>query len=111
MKTFIDQMKAVRLRHPSGPEALFYELAAVLHIGADEVLVRVCAAAITPTELSWLGKMSRPIIPSHEMSGVVAAIGAEVSDLEVVDPVYGYLPLIAMGPKQSMFWSALAKWR
>ena len=111
MKTFIDQMKAVRLRHPRGPEALFYELAAVLHIGADEVLVRVCAAAITPTELSWLGKISRPIIPSHEMSGVVAAIGAEVPDLKVGDAVYGYLPLIAMDPKQSMFWSALAKWR
>ena len=45
------------------------------------------------------------------MSGVVAAIGAEVSDLKVGDAVYGYLPLIAMGPKQSMFWSALAMWR
>ena len=111
MKTFIDHMKAVRLRHPGGRAALFYELAAVPHIGAGEVLVRVCAPANTPTELSWLGKISRPIIPSHEMSGVVAAIGAEVSDLKVRAAVYGYLPLIAMGPKQSMFWSARANWR
>jgi hypothetical protein len=45
------------------------------------------------------------------MSGVVAAIGAKISDPKVGDAVYGYLPLIAMGPKQSMFWCALAEWR
>jgi NADPH:quinone reductase-like Zn-dependent oxidoreductase len=89
MKTFNDHMRAIRLRHHGGPEALLYEQAEVPHIGAGEVLVRVCAAAITPTELSWLGKISRPIIPSHEMSGVVAAIGANVSDLKVGDAVYG----------------------
>ena len=58
------------------------------------MLVRVSAAGISPNELSWLGDITKPTIPSHEVSGVVAAIGAEVPGLEVGDEVYG-LPAFA----------------
>jgi len=47
-------MKAIRLRTRGGPEALVYEEAPQPHPQAGEVLVRVHAAAVTPTELLWV---------------------------------------------------------
>lgn len=50
--------------------------------GAGEVLVAVHAAAITFDELTWEQTWTRdgmsrvPIIPSHEVSGVVSEIGS-----------------------------------
>src|SRR5579871_4085726 len=90
-------MKAIRLHHRGGPEAFVYEEAIQPQPGADEVLVRVHAAAVTPTELSWMptwttrsGEPRRfPIIPGHEFSGTIAAVGGGVKDLAVGDPVYG----------------------
>jgi NADPH:quinone reductase-like Zn-dependent oxidoreductase len=60
--------------------------------------VRVHAAAITPTELTWNstwttsdGKDRKPIVPGFEVSGVVEQIGPGVSDLKEGDAVYGLL--------------------
>ena len=61
------------------------------------MLVRVHAAAVTPTELTWLptwtvrtGEPRRfPIILGHEFSGTIAAVGGGVKDVAVGDPVYG----------------------
>jgi len=89
MKTLNHRVRAVRIHHKGSAEALVCEETTVPRIGAGEVLVRVHAAAITPTELSWLGKITSRIIRSHEMSGVVAAIGADVPDINVGDAVYG----------------------
>jgi NADPH:quinone reductase-like Zn-dependent oxidoreductase len=44
-------MKAIRLHTRGGPEALAYEEAPQPHPQAGEVLVRVHAAAVTPTEV------------------------------------------------------------
>jgi hypothetical protein len=75
------QMNAIRLRTCGGPEVLVYELAPTPRPGAGKVLVRVHAAAVTPTELGWPptwttrdGK-SRPfpVVPGHEFSGEVYA--------------------------------------
>jgi NADPH:quinone reductase-like Zn-dependent oxidoreductase len=90
-------MKAIRLHHRGGPEAFVYEEAPQPHPGADEVLVRVHAAAVTPTELAWMptwttraGQPRRlPIILGHEFSGVITAVGDGIKDLAVGDPVYG----------------------
>jgi NADPH:quinone reductase-like Zn-dependent oxidoreductase len=55
--------------------------------GADEALVRVHAAAITPDELGW--PVDRlPATPSYELSGEVAAVGPDVDTLAVGDPVW-----------------------
>src|SRR5947208_4956157 len=52
-----------------------------------EVLVRVYAAAITRDELEW--PVDRlPAIPSYELSGMVAALGPDVSDLPVGEAVW-----------------------
>ena len=46
-------MKAIRLHARGGPEAFAYEEAAQPHPGEGEVLVRVHAAGVIPTELLW----------------------------------------------------------
>src|SRR6266542_2412188 len=47
-------MKAICLRARGGPEALAYEEAPQPHPGEGEVLVRVHAAGVIHTELSWV---------------------------------------------------------
>ena len=56
--------------------------AAVPSPGKFELLIRVSAAGITPSELEWYptthtksGERRQGAIPSHEFSGVVAGIG------------------------------------
>lgn len=64
---------------------------------AGEVLVKVYSTAVMPTELHWQPTFSQPdgqarpfpIVLSHEFSGVIAALGANVSGLVVGDEVYG----------------------
>jgi len=62
----------------------------------DELLIRVCAAGVTPTELLWyptlhtkFGKTRSGAIPGHEFSGVVAATGEDVGSLELGQEVFG----------------------
>jgi NADPH:quinone reductase-like Zn-dependent oxidoreductase len=91
-------MKAVRLHARGGPEQLSYEDAPIPVPIAGEVRVRVQAAGITPTELTWAetyqdrsGQSRLPSIPAHELAGVVDAAGAGVEDLTVGAPVYGLI--------------------
>ena len=71
-------MKAVRAHVRGGPERLVYEEVPRPRPAKGEALVRVHAAAITPTELTWSttwttadGRDRLPIVPSHEVSGFV----------------------------------------
>jgi NADPH:quinone reductase-like Zn-dependent oxidoreductase len=89
-------MMTLRAHARGGPEQLVYEPAPVPSAGPGEVLVAVHAAAITFAELTWDlewttrdGKDRTPVIPSHEMSGVVAALGAGVTGLAAGDEVIG----------------------
>jgi NADPH:quinone reductase-like Zn-dependent oxidoreductase len=89
-------MKAVRLHARGGPGQLVYEEAPPPVLQAGDALVRVHAAAITPTELNWAatystreGDQRLPAIPCHDVSGVVAAITPGVTDIQVDDQVYG----------------------
>lgn len=61
-----------------------------------EVLIRVHAAGVTPTELLWSpttqnkdGSPRNRAIPGHEFSGVVAALGKDIKDLSIGDEVFG----------------------
>ena len=47
-------MKAIRLNARGGPESLRFEDAPTPQPGAGEVLVRVHAAGVIHTELSWV---------------------------------------------------------
>ena len=90
-------MKAIRLHRRGGPEEFVCEESPEPQPGAGQVLVRVRAAAVTPTELQWAptwttrsGESRRfPIIPGHEFSGEVALVGEGVTDFAVGDLVYG----------------------
>src|SRR6267143_6510300 len=85
-------MQAARVHERGGPERLVVEDAAVPPAGIGDVLVRVHAASFTPTELTWtatwtdrLGRDRLPIIPGHEVSGVVAELGYGTFGLAVGD--------------------------
>ena len=90
-------MKAIRLHARGGPEAFAYEEAPQPRPGEGEVLVRVHAAGVIHTELSWVPTWTTqageprplPVIPGHEFSGEIAGLGAGVRDVGVGDLVYG----------------------
>src|SRR5689334_10047785 len=89
-------MKAIRLHDRGGPEQLFFEDAPAPELQAGDVLVRVFATGITPTELTWDetyqhadGTPRLPTVPGHEVSGVVKRVAPDVDDLRPGDEVYG----------------------
>jgi NADPH:quinone reductase-like Zn-dependent oxidoreductase len=74
------QMTAVVLDSYSGPEALRVEQRPVPTPGKDEVLVKVAAAPINPSDLAFLGgnygfNNPPPVVPGGEGSGTVVAAG------------------------------------
>lgn len=91
-------MTALRAHRRGGPEELVVEQAPVPVPAAGEVLVAVHAAAITFDELTWEETWTRdgvsrtPVIPSHEVSGVVHETDSKVTDFEPGDQVYGLIP-------------------
>ncbi|MEV7035647.1 NADP-dependent oxidoreductase [Streptomyces sp. NPDC093272] len=100
-------MRAVRAHKRGGPEQLVYENAPRPVPAAGEVLVSVHAASVTNGELAWdatwtdsfdgSGSDRTPIVPSHEVSGVVAELGPGVTGLSVGDEVYGLIPFTRDG--------------
>src|SRR5437868_8153617 len=89
-------MHALRLHERGGPEQLVYEDAPIPFVGIGDVLLRVRALSFTPTELTWpstwvdrRGKDRRPVIPAHEVSGVVMALGYGTTGVCIGDAVYG----------------------
>src|SRR6516225_1052905 len=93
-------MKAARIEKPEGIEGidgLVYEDAPDPQPAIGDALVQVCAASFTPTELTWPLRTDRaghergPIIPAHEGSGVVVALGYGTAGVSVGDEVYGLI--------------------
>jgi NADPH:quinone reductase-like Zn-dependent oxidoreductase len=90
-------MKSLRLYGPRGAPKLVYEEAPAPRPAKGEVLVRVHAAGVTNTELTWVPTWTKPsgeprdlpVTPGHEFSGEVAALGTGVTDVAVGDLVYG----------------------
>jgi NADPH:quinone reductase-like Zn-dependent oxidoreductase len=93
----MNEMTALRAHHRGGPEVLIVERAPVPVLAPGEVLIAVHAAAITFDELTWDETWLRdgvdrtPVIPSHEVSGVVTAVTEDVTDVAVGDEVYGLI--------------------
>ncbi len=65
------------------------ETVPVPKIGSGEILVRVHTCGICGTDLKKIatGSHSAPRIFGHETTGVVAAVGADVTELGIGDPV------------------------
>lgn len=86
----METMKALRLNTFGGIEHLEYGDIPRPHPQAGEALVRVYAAALTPSEFTWIGESSAyPMVMGHEFSGVVAEVGADTTGVNVGDEVYG----------------------
>jgi NADPH:quinone reductase-like Zn-dependent oxidoreductase len=91
-------MMALRAHARGGAEQLVYESAPVPVPGPGEALVAVHAAGITFAELTWDlswttrdGRDRTPVIPSHEVSGTVAALGPGASGPAAGDEVYALI--------------------
>ena len=89
-------MKAMQVNNAKqGPALIAVELPQP-EPGEGELLIRVHAAGVTPTELGWYptnyakdGSPRKGAIPGHEFSGVVAALGKNASGFEIGEEVYG----------------------
>lgn len=92
-------MKAYLLNEAGGVENLVLSEIEKPEINADEVLVETKAISINPVDVKVrpveevlnmiLGTEERPIILGWDISGTVAAIGADVTDFGVGDKVFG----------------------
>jgi len=91
-------MQALVADERGGPERLRMATVPRPEPAPGEVLVEVHAAAITFAELGWPASWThRPMIPSHEMSGVVVARGAGVTTLAEGDQVFGLVAFDRLG--------------
>ena len=89
-------MRGVRLAESNGAAVAVMEDTPHPQPGRGELLIRIYAAGITPTKLLWYptshsksGGELNWAVPSHEFSGVVAAVGEEVGGFEVGREVFG----------------------
>ena len=91
------QMAALLAREQrEGPDRMRVEERARPEPGIGDVLIQVGAASFTPTELQWpstwvdrAGRDRRPVIPGHEVSGTVVALGYGTTGFGVGDEVFG----------------------
>jgi len=80
-------MKAARIQRPGEADVT---TVADPTVGADDVLIRVHAAGICGTDLHIFKgeyEATYPLIPGHEFSGEVAAVGENVQNFRVGDRV------------------------
>jgi NADPH:quinone reductase-like Zn-dependent oxidoreductase len=89
-------MKSMHLADSAQGPALIEKDLPVPKPRAGEVLVRVYAAGITPTEIAWYptshtkdGQKRIGAVPSHEFSGEIEELGEGVAGLSVGQAVYG----------------------
>jgi len=90
-------MRAVYLKSRAGTEALVAGEIPRPKPQAGEVLVKVRATSVMPTELQWFTTFNLPfgeprpfpIVLSHEFSGVVESVGAKVNGFSAGDEVFG----------------------
>ncbi len=96
-----DTMKAVVLTRFGGPDAFELQTLPVPSVGARQVRVRVYATAINPLDYQirrgdYPDYVPLPAVIGHDVSGVVEAVGSDVTEFSPGDEVY-YTPKIFGG--------------
>jgi NADPH:quinone reductase-like Zn-dependent oxidoreductase len=94
-------MYALHAYARSDPSQLILEDAPLPGLGPRDVLVRVRASGVSPGELDWPTAWlhddgtprTPPIVPGHEVAGVVDTIGPGASGLAVGDEVFGFIDI------------------
>lgn len=92
-------MFALRAYGQGDPARLSFEEAPSPELGPQDALVRVHASGVSPGELDWPGAWLDhdatprvpPIVPGHEVSGVVEAVGPAATGVAVGDAVFGFI--------------------
>jgi NADPH:quinone reductase-like Zn-dependent oxidoreductase len=92
-------MRALHAYAKNDPSRLVVEDAPQPTLGPGDVLVRVHASGVSPSELDWNLTWLRhdgaartpPIVPGHEVSGVVEATGLGAAGIAVGDDVFGLI--------------------
>ncbi len=91
-------MKAVVIREYGSADVLRYEEVEAPTIKADELLVKVHAAAVNPIDwkirkgmLKIISGNKFPMILGFDLAGVVLEVGSQVSNFQVGDEIYGSL--------------------
>jgi NADPH:quinone reductase-like Zn-dependent oxidoreductase len=89
-------VRVMRLTDFAQPSVLVEEDVPQPQPGQGELLIRVYAAGVTPTELLWYptlhsktGEKRSGAVPGHEFSGVIAALGEGVAGIDIGQEVYG----------------------
>lgn len=89
-------MRVLRLDDSAGAPKLVETEAPQPAPGTGEVLIRVVAAGVTPTELLWYptshtkaGEKRVGAVPGHEFSGVIAGVGRDVGGVTIGQDVFG----------------------
>jgi NADPH:quinone reductase-like Zn-dependent oxidoreductase len=97
-------MKAIRFHEFGGSEVLRFEDVERPVPGTGQVLVRVAATSFNPVDdhiragaLAAMIPIAFPHVPGIDLAGTVAELGADVTGLEVGDPVVAMLPLDSAG--------------
>jgi NADPH:quinone reductase-like Zn-dependent oxidoreductase len=92
-------MRALHAYAKCDPSQLVYEEAPVPTLAPGDVLVRVHASGVTPSELEWPSTWlhhdgtprTPPIVPGHEVAGMVEAVGTDAEGLAAGEAVYGLI--------------------
>jgi NADPH:quinone reductase-like Zn-dependent oxidoreductase len=92
-------MRALHAYAQHEPSRLVVEEAPAPTMGPTDVLVRVHASGISPGELEWNltwldpdnAPRTPPIVPGHEVSGLVEAVGSAAAGWSVGDAVFGLI--------------------
>jgi len=97
-------MKAMRVNNAQQGPILVAASLTQPQPGDGELLIRVRAAWVTPTELLWYptthtkaGGARSGAVPGHEFSGVIEALGKDANDFNVGDEIYGMNDWFAEG--------------
>ncbi|MGH8255917.1 MAG: NADP-dependent oxidoreductase [Steroidobacteraceae bacterium] len=104
------QQRAVVQDGTGGPQVLKLERIAVLQPAAGQVLIKVHAAAVNPADWGGLVRPAAPgstvrRVPGLDVSGVIVAVGAGVTDRSVGMPVFAIV-----GPVQAGLNGAFAQY-
>lgn len=90
-----NHMQAVRAHEFGEPDVLRYETVPRPDPGADDLLVRVHAAGINSLDClvrrGIIGEPPLPWIPGYDLSGVVEAVGANITEFVAGDAVFGQI--------------------
>lgn len=98
-------MRAVQYDNYGAPTVLQVRSLAVPKVRPGHVLVRVAASSINALdviirsgEFRWLSGRKFPRGTGFDFAGHIAAVGGDVGDFEVGQPVWGYLDGMRQGP-------------